>query len=111
MSRKDGVLDLVVKRLPFYGLRSGFKPEEYRGGNWAPKLLVNGSSKLLTTDPYLLLPEDFIPYHTARISLGYMPGRESIMRAIKRIRWGKPNPDWCYGIITVESCFIIEVPL
>lgn len=111
MSRKDGVLDLVVKRLPFYGLRSGFKPEEYRGIGWAMKLVRPEFIHLVLRSPEMLRDEHFQPYTSARISNGYQHGRESFTRPIKRIRWGIPNPAWCYGIMKVEACFIIEVPL
>lgn len=114
MSRKDGILDLVVKADPFRDLKSGAKPEEYREGSfhWARKLLVDEAVA------YLLEYREGVesvnsghiyPYHTARISLGYAPNRESFLRPIRLIRWGVPNPAWTYGIIAPKPCFVIEL--
>lgn len=102
MSRKDGILDLVVKAQPFHDIQRGFKLEEYREGSVfnMKRLLVGGYQDCTT---------DFFPFHTARISLGYATDRPSFLRPIKRIRWGLPNPAWIYGIVTGEPCFVIEL--
>ena len=113
MSRKDGILDLVVKAAPFCDLESGAKLEEYRGSQWAKKILSErGAILRRNLVEFRELSEvrgDFFPYHTARISLGYAHNRESFTRKIKRIRWGKPNPAWTYGIVSAGECFIIEL--
>ena len=125
MSRKDQILDLVVKTIPFYHIRGGFKLEEYRKdkpGNelWARRLL--SAPTLASLEREGLFPDElchrrqggdlvsfFHPYHTARFSLGYAADRPSFLRPIKRIRWGLPNPAWTYGIVTGDPCFIIEL--
>ena len=113
MSRKDGILDLVVKAQPFRDIERGFKLEEYRGSHWAHRLLSE-RGKILRVNmvEFRELSEvrgDFFPYHTARFSLGYATDRPSFLRPIKRIRWGLPNPAWTYGIVTGDPCFIIEL--
>lgn len=118
MSRADFILDLVVKAAPYRDILSGIKPEEYRANKdgeygWAEKL-VSDRFKYSTGLPWSvtipkLQPHNFHPYHTARISLGYASDRPSHLRKIRGIRWGAPNPVWCYGIVTAEKCFIIEL--
>ena len=112
MSRKDGILDLVVKAAPFRDLKSGVKREEYRGSQWAKKILSErGAILRRNLVEFRELSEvrgDFFPYHTARISLGYAHDRESFTRKIKHIRWGKPRPEWSGDTVTGE-CFIIEL--
>lgn len=113
MSRKDGILDLVVKAQPFHDIQRGFKLEEYRENHWAHRLLSE-RGKILRANmvEFRELSEvrgDFFPFHTARISLGYATDRPSFLRPIKRIRWGLPNPAWIYGIVTGEPCFVIEL--
>ena len=113
MSRKDGILDLVVKSLPFHDIQRGFKLEEYRQDRqgkelWRKRLLTDIAFDL--RQPYELRPDfDFRDYHTARFSLGYATDRPSFLRPIKRIRWGLPNPAWTYGIVSASGCFIIEL--
>ena len=113
MSRKDGILDLVVKTAPFRDLKSGAKREEYRAdkpgkSRWRNRLLTEIALDL-RTNCELREDFDFRPYHTARISLGYAHDRESFTRKIKRIRWGKPNPVLTYGIVSADECFVIEL--
>lgn len=113
MSRKDGILDLVVKTAPFRDLKSGVKLEEYRADEpgkfrWRNRLLTEIALDL-RTNCELREDFDFHHYHAARISLGYAHDRESFTRKIKRIRWGKPNPAWTYGIVSASECFIIEL--
>lgn len=112
MSRKDGILDLVVKTAPFRDLKSGEKPEEYRvdapgKSRWRKRLLTEIAFDLRANHE-LREDFDFHPYHTTRISLGYAHDRESFTRKIKRIRWGKPRPEWSGDTVTGE-CFIIEL--
>ncbi len=102
MSRADFILDLVVKAAPYRDIFSGVKPEEYRVGS------VHNMKRLLTGS-YQDCSTGFFPFHTARISLGYASDRPSHLRKIRGIRWGAPNPAWCYGIVTAEKCFIIEL--
>lgn len=114
MSRADEILDLVVKAEPYRDIFSGVKPEEYRGESWELKILSTQFLKRRDWSgrPYhasTALDGDFHPYHTARISLGYAADRPSHLRKIRGIRWGTPNPAWCYGIVTAEKCFIIEL--
>lgn len=125
MSRADGILDLVVKAAPYRDILSGEKREEYRADKegkdlWARKLVCDNALKGLS-DRGMRLDELFCsrqaaplsvfmhPYHTARVSLGYASDRPSHLRKIRGIRWGAPNPTWCYGIVTAEKCFIIEL--
>ena len=125
MSRADGILDFVVKAVPFYHIRGGFKLEEYRQDKpgkelWARRLL--SAPTLASLEREGLFPDElcnrlqhddlanfFHDYHTARFSLGYAADRPSFLRPIKRIRWGLPNPAWIYGIVTGEPCFVIEL--
>ena len=115
MSRKDGIIDLVVKTQPFRDIERGFKLEEYRQDKpgetrWRKRLLTDIAFDLRPAGLYELRPDfDFHDYHTARFSLGYAADRPSFLRPIKRIRWGLPNPAWTYGIVTGEPCFIIEL--
>lgn len=127
MSKKDGILDFVVKQEPFDDLLCGFKREEYREDDvrtsfWAKRLLTPKGICILRTgkpDEELdwldnhcdsFAPTDhFYQYHTARFSLGYQPGRPSFLRKIKRIRWGAPRPEWTYGIVRSGSLFVTEI--
>ncbi len=126
MSRDNFILDLVVKAAPYRDIFSGIKPEEYRADKpekilWANRILSSCAWKdcegsefprfRIMADVILLnpSPHDFHPYCTARISLGYASDRPSHLRKIRGIRWGAPNPAWCYGIVTAEKCFIIEL--
>lgn len=124
MSRKDGILDLVVKAAPFRDLKSGVKLEEYRRASdeWCRRLCTQEGWRIVRTE----IVEDWLDwlypsthsycrsthfhyFHTARISIGYAHDRESFTRKIKCIRWGKPNPAWTYGIVSASECFIIEL--
>ena len=114
MSRADGILDLVVKAAPYRDIFSGVKPEEYRGSQWWYRLSRYSGVGVQELDILLnawhgLRAIDLHPYRTARISLGYASDRPSHLRKIRGIRWGAPNPAWCYGIVTAEKCFIIEL--
>lgn len=95
MSKANLILDLVVKAQPFHDIKRGFKKEEYRGFNWTNKLVdkIKGP----------------VPYEFARISLGYKRDRETFIAKIGEIRWGEPNPEWCYGITTEKYCYIIPI--
>lgn len=110
MSRADGVLVVVLKRKPFEDIRAGIKLEEYRGMNWAGKLL-HVSYSIPWDDDLLarMSPAMFYPYHTLRAYLGYSKGRPMIELPIRGIRWGTPNPEWTYGIMAPGQCFIIEL--
>ena len=125
MSRADFILDLVVRAAPYRDIFSGVKPEEYRADKegkelWATRLVCDQTANGMDIQGLFLselyhprqtstLANSFHPYHTARISLGYASDRPSHLRKIRGIRWGAPNPAWCYGIVTAEKCFIIEL--
>ena len=124
MSRKDGILDLVVKAQPFHDIQRGFKLEEYREASnfWCGKLCTQEGWRIIRTEivedwiddldpsqPSYCRSTHFHLFHTARFSLGYATDRPSFLRPIKRIRWGLPNPAWIYGIVTGEPCFVIEL--
>ena len=124
MSRADFILDLVVKAAPYRDILSGIKPEEYRTDSdiWCRRLCTQEGWRIIRTeiiedwlDPLDPTSESYCRsshfhlFHTARISLGYASDRSSHLRKIRGIRWGAPNPAWCYGIVTAEKCFIIEL--
>ena len=99
MSRKDGVLRVVLTGKWFDMIERGEKLEEYRGAHWARKLLdglVPANHKNAT----------FRPYHTLVASRG--DTSRTLTRKIKRIRWGTPRPEWSGDAVTGE-CFIIEL--
>lgn len=122
MSRSDGILDLVVKQKPFDDIKSLIKKEEYRSDSnfWCSRLLTKKGWETLRTgkpseeldwleDSNRFVNQHFIPYHEARISLGYKKNRETILMRIKRIKYAKPNPEWTYGIVGNHECFAIEL--
>ena len=99
MSRADGVLRVVLAGRWFDMIESGEKLEEYRGTHWADRLLdglAPGHHPNAT----------FRPYHTLVASRGYTS--RTLTRKIKRIRWGKPRPEWSGDAVTGE-CFVIEL--
>jgi hypothetical protein len=124
MSRSDGVLRVVLTGKWFDMIESGEKMEEYRRDKpgkdtWVTKLLSDGTWE----DPdggqlpkFRELGEriasestttyDFHPYHTLVASRGYTA--RTLTRKIKRIRWGKPRPEWSGDTVTGD-CFVIEL--
>lgn len=92
MSRADGVLRVVLTGKWFDMIERGEKLEEYRGENWRSRIMRE-----------LDVPHD---YHTLVASRGYTS--RTLTRKIKRIRWGKPRPEWSGDTVTGE-CFIIEL--
>lgn len=117
MSRADGVLVAVLKRKPFEDIRDGIKLEEYRGSHWCHRLmthegvlkLARGLEKSHRKESFSLDSCDFHPYHTLRAFLGYAKNRPMIERPILHIDWGKPNPEWTYGIVSPGECFRIHL--
>ena len=105
MSRKDGVLCVVLTGKWFDMIESGEKMEEYRGSNWERKLW---SDVYRSRCPYDNVDgvDEFHPYHTLVASRGYTS--RTLTRKIKHIRWGKPRPEWSGDTVTGE-CFIIEL--
>lgn len=99
MSRKDGVLRVVLTGKWFDMIEIGEKLEEYREGSiyWMKRLLCGSYTNCST---------DIFPYHTLVASRGYTP--RTLTRKIKRIRWGTPRPEWSGDTVTGD-CFIIEL--
>lgn len=113
MSRADGVLVVSLTHKWFDMIASGEKLEEYRGKNWWVRLskYTGCAADLITLDGCLkssqgLRPFDFHPYHTLRAQRAY--SGVWLERKIRRIRWGKPRPEWS-GETVAGDCFIIEL--
>lgn len=107
MSRADGVLRVVLTGKWFDMIESGEKLEEYRGGHWENKLLTTAGRNFAMAYGYdKLEPQHFHPYRFLEVSRGYT--HHALLRPIKRIRWGKPRPEWSGDTVTGE-CFIIEL--
>ena len=100
MSRADGILRVVLTGKWFDMIVSGEKLEEYRGRNWAKKLLVDPS-----VHPSSIRALNW-PFYTLVASRGYT--KQTLTRKIKHIRWGLPRPEWSGDTVRGE-CFIIEL--
>lgn len=112
VSRADGVLVVVLKRKPFEDIRDGIKLEEYRGINWADKIIKKylWDRGTMLAEPWNAYPPaHFELYHTLRAFLGYAKDRQMIERKISYIDWGEPNPEWTYGIVSPGECFRIHL--
>jgi len=121
MSRADRILVVVLKAQPFRDIEAGVKLEEYRGANWAKRILSSACYHMLWR--HKIRPDampwqkaenptsrhDFHPYHTLRAFLGYAKDRPMIERPITHIDWGLPNPTWTYGIVSPGECFRIHL--
>ncbi len=106
MSRADGVLRVVLTGKWFDMIESGEKLEEYRGKHWAKRLLDAGDYFCFSIGLPLIPERTSKMYHTLVASRGYTS--RTLTRKIKRIRWGKPRPEWSGDTVTGE-CFIIEL--
>lgn len=110
MSRKDGILRVVLTGKWFDMIERGEKLEEYRGNHRANRLLSE-RGKILRRNmvefrDLSVVRGDFQPYHTLVASRGYTD--RTLARKIKRIRWGVPRQEWSGDTVTGE-CFIIEL--
>ena len=113
MSRKDGVLRVVLTGKWFDMIESGEKLEEYRGAHWCHRLMTHEGCIAIARglglehikQPWGLDPSHFIPYRALVASRGYTS--RTLTRKIKRIRWGRPRPEWSGDTVTGD-CFIIE---
>jgi len=122
MSRVDGVLVVSLTHKWFDMIASGEKLEEYRGGNWTTRLLSSGTlasvydelcggtvedpNKVWWGDGNFKNATDFHPYHTFRAQRAY--SGVWLERKIRKIRWGKPRPEWSGETVTGD-CFVIEL--
>ena len=118
MSRADGVLVVSLTYRWFGMIASGEKLEEYRGVHWAKMLLssacyhmqwrhkVNPDAPKHYRDFIPWHHEDFVNFHTIRAQRAYTG--VWLERKIRRIRWGKPRPEWSGDTVTGE-CFVIEL--
>ena len=107
MSRADGVLRVVLTGKWFDMIERGEKLEEYRGAHWEPKLLTTAGRNFAAARGYFQLePQHFYPYAFLEASRGYT--HHTLLRRIKRIRFGTPRPEWSGDAVTGE-CFIIEL--
>lgn len=106
MSRKDGVLRVVLTGKWFDMIESGEKLEEYRGEHWAKRLLEAGDYFCFSIGLPLIQERTSKIYHTFVASRGYTS--RTLTRKIKRIRWGAPRPEWSGDTVTGD-CFVIEL--
>lgn len=107
MARADGVLVVSLAHKWFDMIASGEKLEEYRGRNWANKLIADPDYWCDNLSVLMQGNEkDFHPYHTLRAQRAY--SGVWLERKICRIRWGKPRPEWSGKTVTGD-CFIIEL--
>ena len=118
MSRADGVLVVSLTYRWFDMIERGEKLEEYRRRKWETRLLTESGIKSLDVFCPKLAPglgvvewsseikSDFRPYHTLRAQRAYTG--VWLERKIRRIRWGKPRPEWSGDTVT-GPCFIIEL--
>jgi hypothetical protein len=103
MSRKNGVLVVTLTNKWFDMIASGEKREEYRGNNWASKLLREYVQKQWPRKLWEYDLTDYEPYHTFRAQRGY--SGVWLERKVKYIHWGAPNPAWCGS--DLGNCFVI----
>ena len=118
MSRADGVLVVSLTHKWFDMIASGEKLEEYRGKNWWKRLLSDSAfhdsdgvpqcKDEFYAEAVLMGPDwhDFHQYQTLRAQRAY--SGVWLERKIRRIRWGKPRPEWS-GETVNGDCFIIEL--
>lgn len=107
MSRADGVLVVSLAYKWFDMIASGDKLEEYRGGNWASRILSDKTlAEVWWQKEGFDDPNDFHGYHTLRAQRAY--SGVWLERKIQRIRWGTPRPEWS-GETVSGSCFVIEL--
>lgn len=118
MSKKDGILVVSLKYKWFDMIASGEKLEEYRGENWTGRFLTAKGWEILKTGrpeeeldwldnrPYGMKSDHFFYYHTLRAQRGY--SGIWLEKKIRRIRWGKPRPEWS-GETVKDECFVIEI--
>lgn len=113
MSRADGVLRVVLTGKWFDMIESGEKLEEYRRDapgkfGWTNRLLDRTGAALASMGFPMekMKPGNFSRYNYLVASRGYTS--RTLTRKIKRIRWGRPRPEWSGDTVTGE-CFIIEL--